>query len=170
MRWPRALFAAFLAALAGALPASAGIPVVGVRASLNGEGLILSFDIPVPRTSACQTFVRWEIRDRVNLSAVGNQGVVPLWATTFRSPTHTYNRCRAPRRLSGQPFAEVTRPRPGWVHVNNARNRLRVPWTPSARVCIHAVRAGRVLANVGVACVASRIVVGDNARHVHTAP
>lgn len=161
---------AALATLAGTVPAAAGVPVVGVRASLDGEGLMLSFDIPVPRTAACQTFLRWEIRERVSLAAVGNQGATPLWAATFQSPTYTYNRCRAPRRLSGQPFAEVTLPRPGWVHVNNARNRLRVPWTPSARVCIHAVRAGRLVADVGTTCVAGRVAVGENARHVHTTP
>lgn len=128
-------------------------PAYNVRANLNGQELTLSFDFPV--APACLTFLRWDLRDRVNLIQVGAEPPVPMWALTFTSSIHTYNHCTNPRRLVGQPFATVTRPRKGWARVSGARSRLRAPWTPWAQVCIHGIRTNRNGAAHGVTCVAT---------------
>lgn len=141
--------------LALTAPAADAVPMFNVKAILNGTALTLSFDFPESPRSPCQTFLRWELRDRVMLVPIGSQPAVPLWGITFTTPIYTYNRCRAPRRLVGQPFATVSPKRPGIVHVNGARNRLRVPWTPFAQVCVRGTRLSANGVSSGVTCVAA---------------
>ena len=128
-------------------------PVYDVQARLNGGRLSLSFDLPDTASSPCSTYLRWDLRDRVTLVQAGTAEPPVLWASTFTSPTYTYNRCRDPHRLWGQPFATVTRKRAGFVHVQNARNRVDVPWSPFVLVCIHGMRLREVRVTSGVTCV-----------------
>ena len=150
-RSTRVLFAAAAAAALMAASGAVATPVYNLKATLFEEYLTLNFDFPEGRP--CQTFLRWDVRDRVSLIPVGAQPAVQIWALTFTSPIYTYNRCTSPRRLFGQPYATVGHPRKGWVHVNEARNRLRVPWTPWAQVCVHATRASATGASSGLTCV-----------------
>ena len=150
----RRLVALALVMTAGCIPAVAGAtPVYNVQARLNAGRLSLSFDFPDSASSPCSTYLRWDLRDRVTLVQAGTAPPPVLWGSTFTSPTYTYNRCRDPHRLWGQPFATVTRRGNGFVHVQNARNRLDVPWSPFALVCIHGMRLREVRVTSGVTCV-----------------
>lgn len=156
MRQRALLLTACVAGLAAASTAGA-TPAYNVRAALAGQQLTVGFDFPVART--CRTYLRWDLRDRVLLEPASSAPPVHVWAATFTSPIYMHDRCASPRRLGGQPFAVVTRPRKGWVRVRGAGSRLSVLWTPWAQVCVHGIRTTRTGASHGVRCVATAAAV-----------
>ena len=137
-------------------PAAGGTPVLGARAVLSGNMLTLGFDVPVTPGSACRSYLQWAVRDRVVLAAPGNQDHGPMWADTFTTPLYTYDACARPRRVVGQPFATITRPRPGVMRVTGARNDLSVPWSEFAQVCIRITRTTQRGVASDVTCVRTR--------------
>ena len=130
-------------------------PALDARAVLSGNALSLRSEMPIAVGTPCRTYMQWGVRDRVALAAPGEQDHPPVWGVIFESPVYTYDRCTRPTRVIGQPFATITRSRPGRVRVNGAHNQVAVPSSPFAQVCIRLTRTNATGVASAVTCVRS---------------